>query len=244
MGLSPRVRGNLRDALLQLHSSRSIPAGAGEPVSRRAPGTSTRVYPRGCGGTDIVCPRQDGMQGLSPRVRGNHQAVDVGTDTHGSIPAGAGEPYAAASHGLTIRVYPRGCGGTHYAARGLWRTPGLSPRVRGNHHDPRRRAAHLWSIPAGAGEPLTDVHVISLTRVYPRGCGGTGPIASRWEERGGLSPRVRGNRGSGRAHHRRLGSIPAGAGEPRSTMPPRPRPGVYPRGCGGTDRRPRSPGST
>ena len=50
-GLSPRVRGNLRDLGTDAYPYGSIPAGAGEPqrdVSCSCPRT---VYPRGCGGT-------------------------------------------------------------------------------------------------------------------------------------------------------------------------------------------------
>ena len=50
-GLSPRVRGNLVDAIQAFVMGRSIPACAGEPgfatIDRRA----GRVYPRVCGGT-------------------------------------------------------------------------------------------------------------------------------------------------------------------------------------------------
>ena len=50
--------------------------------------------------------------------------------------------------------------------------------------------------------------------VYPRVCGGTPTMTSRICVPGGLSPRVRGNRGT-RAHIRVVsGSIPACAGEP------------------------------
>ena len=50
---------------------RSIPACAGEPLpggqARRPPG----VYPRVCGGTHDIATPMAGLNGLSPRVRGN-----------------------------------------------------------------------------------------------------------------------------------------------------------------------------
>ena len=90
-GLSPRVRGNLRNFVALLAQARSIPACAGEPglTSRRAsprwvyprvcggtggaliPPTHTEVYPRVCGGTHHHPFLSDILQGLSPRVRGN-----------------------------------------------------------------------------------------------------------------------------------------------------------------------------
>ena len=70
-------------------------------------------------------------------------------------------------------VYPRGCGGTTIAAFPKLSIQGLSPRVRGNLLLADRLRAGKGSIPAGAGEPeLVQVSQI-LSRVYPRGCGGT-----------------------------------------------------------------------
>ena len=52
----------------------------------------------------------------------------------------------------------------------------------------------LWSIPAGAGEPMTTMCCCFPLRVYPRGCGGTDDATLSAENAAGLSPRVRGNR--------------------------------------------------
>ena len=90
----------------------SIPAGAGEPAptSRKRP--SSRVYPRGCGGTELEDEIAGGDTGLSPRVRGNLAVDQIPAHLPGSIPAGAGEP-AVQAGGLDLdQVYPRGCGGT------------------------------------------------------------------------------------------------------------------------------------
>ena len=70
--------------------------------------------------------------------------------------------------------------------------------------------------------------------VYPRACGGTF-IKDYIAERGyGLSPRVRGNLGSGRKWATSIGSIPARAGEPLPSGASPAAPRVYPRACGGT----------
>ncbi len=50
-GLSPRMRGNLVQALYDLANTRSIPAHAGEPSPAGEVPRSPRVYPRACGGT-------------------------------------------------------------------------------------------------------------------------------------------------------------------------------------------------
>ena len=91
-GLSPRVRGNLYDEAGWQVQMRSIPACAGEPISRIRDRAANEVYPRVCGGTQDVVVRRLVYQGLSPRVRGN-QKQDFGKlDLPGSIPACAGEP--------------------------------------------------------------------------------------------------------------------------------------------------------
>ena len=50
-GLSPRVRGNPMHFTSDQSSTRSIPAGAGEPSKHRVEPVAVPVYPRGCGGT-------------------------------------------------------------------------------------------------------------------------------------------------------------------------------------------------
>ena len=70
--------------------------------------------------------------------------------------------------------------------------------------------------------------------VYPHGCGGTVPVIGSIGDDGGLSPRVRGNRGGRGAGGWRLGSIPTGAGEPEHESRSRRLQEVYPHGCGGT----------
>ena len=77
----------------------------------------------------------------------------------------------------------------------------------------------------------------SLTRVYPRACGGTAVGAGNMKPSAGLSPRLRGNRCPRHSCRPAARSIPAPAGEPAA----RPSPGtarrVYPRACGGTSSR-------
>ena len=233
-GLSPRVRGNLARTPIATTRPGSIPAGAGEPASRRFCRNIRRVYPRGCGGTrrrEEVAP---GAEGLSPRVRGNRRAVAVGGRLFGSIPAGAGEPCAASATVRGYRVYPRGCGGTCISAHHPNAPVGLSPRVRGNPKLTARGQRFPGSIPAGAGEPMTMMAPGGDWRVYPRGCGGTASSRACFSVSSGLSPRVRGNHLCGGGARGRDGSIPAGAGEPRGIVGRAGNRRVYPRGCGGT----------
>ncbi len=213
-GLSPRVRGNLRVGVNGPDIAGSIPACAGEPSAPAGSHSLQRVYPRVCGGTQRganLCQRQCG---LSPRVRGNRIDVDADNLHRRSIPACAGEPAGVDVAVGVAGVYPRVCGGTTWPTGTYTNEVGLSPRVRGNRHLVRPGADTPGSIPACAGEPPEGCHRSGRGTVYPRVCGGTGRPIQRPCNRGGLSPRVRGNPPPTPATRYSCGSIPACAGEP------------------------------
>ena len=232
------MRGNRDRNARPAAQAGSIPASAGEPWRRRTGSVMWRVYPRECGGTGVRPGAARWPEGLSPRVRGNLLRADVRGRRARSIPASAGEPSRSTTPVPPSKVYPRECGGTvltHTSTRSL---DGLSPRVRGNRRHLPDAACGEGSIPASAGEPSRSRTRQSLSRVYPRECGGTSQFAISSGVGGGLSPRVRGNRSRPAIVARRRGSIPASAGEPAplSAAPEGGR--VYPRECGGTPRRP------
>ena len=233
-GLSPRVRGN---PLLSINSTiggGSIPARAGEPSSPRPKPPAPSVYPRACGGTRLYAKGASPWQGLSPRVRGNRKTTDILSVTQGSIPARAGEPSGRTPRTGGRGVYPRACGGTSKGRRGPRAYYGLSPRVRGNPLPPFSMLVLVRSIPARAGEPATSLGQLHLVSVYPRACGGTGNFTWATSFGIGLSPRVRGNPYHYTSSARRLGSIPARAGEPHVASRYSNGYEVYPRACGGT----------
>ena len=219
LGLSPRVRGNHRSVRTRRQASRSIPACAGEPRRRCSGWRCRRVYPRVCGGTSPSGLTRRTICGLSPRVRGNRLFIRPFINQRGSIPACAGEPSIGLGRRDDGRVYPRVCGGTPYQIGCYWIPLGLSPRVRGNPDSGRYGWLVSRSIPACAGEPLCYYsHVAftafsglsprvrgnppisplprTITRVYPRVCGGTKRKPLKDGKGRGLSPRVRGNPGT------------------------------------------------
>ena len=112
-GLSPRVRGNQRWTSYKSKSRRSIPACAGEPSAGRPARQRCRVYPRVCGGTNLLGSVWAGQTGLSPRVRGNPFPTHPQVRQNRSIPACAGEPMPFGPISIRKQVYPRVCGGTH-----------------------------------------------------------------------------------------------------------------------------------
>ena len=131
-GLSPRVRGNLRVPTRVALMAGSIPARAGQPVSRCLVRRRRAVYPRACGATTGCRARSQHAIGLSPRVRGNHLHRRQRSKSSGSIPARAGQPRAWAARRQLPPVYPRACGATRASRHHVCDGGGLSPRVRGN----------------------------------------------------------------------------------------------------------------
>ena len=228
------MRGNRRLLQWRDHQHRSIPARAGEPWRTGCRPWPGWVYPRACGGTALETTLLEYVQGLSPRVRGNHPRCLCGGRPERSIPARAGEPNAGTVMGRAFRVYPRACGGTKQGAQGGISVTGLSPRVRGNLALPTLPAVQWRSIPARAGEPAVCRAQHPTYWVYPRACGGTVTIDLVQGGGNGLSPRVRGNHLRWRIDRHCPGSIPARAGEPYGTRPTRNTYRVYPRACGGT----------
>ena len=111
-GLSPLARGNPYTLFPVAMYQRSIPAGAGEPLSCLLSISSCRVYPRWRGGTLVREILASQIGGLSPLARGNLLTAGIAQSKNGSIPAGAGEPADGGHRSIQERVYPRWRGGT------------------------------------------------------------------------------------------------------------------------------------
>ena len=193
LGLSPRGRGNHPSKRIPLHPFRSIPAWAGEPQTNPMKATLRAVYPRVGGGTEVYYIAALGLEGLSPRGRGNRRWWPAETACRRSIPAWAGEPDPGRFTATLQEVYPRVGGGTKSLAHHVTTLPGLSPRGRGNQFGDLWAAKTRRSIPAWAGEPAFAIMMASWFRVYPRVGGGTVAVLSVRARTWGLSPRGRGN---------------------------------------------------
>ena len=192
-GLSPRGRGNPRGSFISHVLIRSIPAWAGEPSNATWSLCPRRVYPRVGGGTFEQENQQTIAVGLSPRGRGNPVKAAITLASARSIPAWAGEPSGCVRWQELSQVYPRVGGGTDILAGAERYAKGLSPRGRGNHRSSIGTVPWSRSIPAWAGEPRASAPPPFSSQVYPRVGGGTLRMEGRPVERGGLSPRGRGN---------------------------------------------------
>src|SRR5271165_646264 len=151
-----------------------------------------------------------------------------------SIPASAGERSQPNVLASTSRVYPRERGGTDRTREAPAIAKGLSPRARGNGLVCGALFRRLGSIPASAGERGTSAFPPARARVYPRERGGTAHSPQVAQGALGLSPRARGNGASGICCASPQGSIPASAGERRSSARRALKHRVYPRERGGT----------
>ena len=183
MGLSPRVRGNLRKLSESVLCFRPIPACAGQPASWVLSVLKMRAYPRVCGATGERGGGGSPRQGLSPRVRGNRCASTGPYGNFGPIPACAGQPCWLPFLVCSGRAYPRVCGATSRIAAQDAPVWGLSPRVRGNLKLQHQHHSSLGPIPACAGQPIESLHICQAIRAYPRVCGAT-------SGRNSLLPRV------------------------------------------------------
>ena len=232
-GLSPRGRGKPKASKLSAKRKRSIPAWAGETRSRIPTRRYQRVYPRVGGGNSRFVNFCERDEGLSPRGRGKRLYSSTAAPAIRSIPAWAGET-PRAGYGVTLSaVYPRVGGGNRDWAFCVPRTYGLSPRGRGK---PVRLFVCLLpgrSIPAWAGETFGDPCAQALLAVYPRVGGGNGTRTGIPRVVCGLSPRGRGKLERIARTDRRVGSIPAWAGETSGFPTRNRRCRVYPRVGGG-----------
>ena len=174
------------------------------------------------------------MSGLSPRMRGNLIKPLALTARAGSIPTHAGKPIKVTLPYIPRWVYPHACGETPAEVIHRHAFEGLSPRMRGNLPSFFSPPSAVGSIPTHAGKPSIFFQPSFGRRVYPHACGET--HNPNWKEfyKGGLSPRMRGNRYQGPPTALRCGSIPTHAGKPAKAERDHLCGRVYPHACGET----------
>ena len=214
VGLSPRGRGNPRQAGPVPLPARSIPAWAGQPDHRTPRAFRSAVYPRVGGATARSRASRRLFFGLSPRGRGNRHARQPIQWRSGSIPAWAGQPSCPPETSVHLKVYPRVGGATDGDLPAPRDGDGLSPRGRGNPQQHQGQGSHSRSIPAWAGQPGHADQGFHGVPVYPRVGGATFGLTLLDGHGQGLSPRGRGNLFGWMGRKDRRRSIPAWAGQP------------------------------
>ena len=173
-------------------------------------------------------------EGLSPLARGNRRRRRRIKQSHGPIPARAGQP---AEHALCAPgqwAYPRSRGATNSPNAREEIHEGLSPLARGNLHHFTCGDAGKGPIPARAGQPEAVIAFAAWLRAYPRSRGATPERPPGLACLLGLSPLARGNQHFGKPRVVAPGPIPARAGQPPATSSTTTRARAYPRSRGAT----------
>ena len=171
--------------------------------------------------------------GPSPRSRGSQGAADRIEPGRRSIPAFAGEPPRRASCTRPTAVHPRVRGGAEPRGPRRRGGSGPSPRSRGSRPRMAPAPARARSIPAFAGEPCCRPARLPRSTVHPRVRGGATAEEGNQIVIDGPSPRSRGSPPGQMRRIRRMGSIPAFAGEPGDRSPTHRGREVHPRVRGG-----------
>ncbi len=212
MGSSPRVRGTPTTTAGATGRPGIIPACAGNTRCRLPRAARWWDHPRVCGEHQNFRMRSVGCAGSSPRVRGTPWCVRVRGDGVGIIPACAGNTIWLIRAPYTDRDHPRVCG-EHYGRYSLpTASVGSSPRVRGTPTAVPTSRRRLGIIPACAGNTLALFVACVLERDHPRVCGEHPPLFHLRLAGSGSSPRVRGTLYGLWTCCRRVGIIPACAG--------------------------------
>ena len=131
-----------------------------------------------------------------------------------------------------MRAHPRVCGENMCPARGIARSLGSSPRVRGKLSGGLTGLLQVRLIPACAGKTSVTLALHFPKTAHPRVCGENHAIHMSTRGARGSSPRVRGKQVGPRHAVSVNGLIPACAGKtPALPGPPR-RSRAHPRVCG------------
>ena len=158
-GSSPHVRGTLVHSPVEVHLLGIIPACAGNTTFAFPAVVPVRDHPRMCGEHQPLQGTARLQRGSSPHVRGTQAAYRLHGNSHGIIPACAGNTVFLYPKSSPIRDHPRMCG-EHVTKQELHALrPGSSPHVRGTHRPTFRTISRVGIIPACAGNttPCCDL---------------------------------------------------------------------------------------
>ncbi len=209
----PRRRGEHgRNGALPAVHRRFIPAGAGNTGTHERRGALHTVHPRRRGEHTLVYNSQNRVTGSSPQARGTLLDSNQKTEQMRFIPAGAGNTTCGSGVWATPSVHPRRRG-EHCGRQSLaQRACGSSPQARGTQLSARRQLLPGRFIPAGAGNTPVDMVRDVGDAVHPRRRGEHQFLCTSRNDGHGSSPQARGTRMKEATEWHRIAFIPAGAG--------------------------------
>ena len=218
-GSSPPARGRANRAHRIDRGVGFIPACAGERPGACRIRPDHGVHPRLRGGERRTMVPLSADRGSSPPARGREQPPGGMRGNQGFIPACAGERRHGAPAPNVRRVHPRLRGGEFWPAMPASAPWGSSPPARGRAFPKVMKLCYPGFIPACAGERTGRRRAQAVRRVHPRLRGGEAEALINGYLSQGSSPPARG-RGDLKQHRsRKVGFIPACAGERQRAAP-------------------------
>ena len=226
------MRGKVAYTDLQRPSPGITPAYAGKSLLKLLHHVGLRDHPRVCGEKAYSLVINGSEWGSPPRMRGKGTKRCSSRRGGRITPAYAGKSKRIAPSSVLFGDHPRVCGEKLRESRGLNRTRGSPPRMRGKVFDADYSILRSGITPAYAGKSYTRTCYAYNVRDHPRVCGEkhAAPVSAIWSA--GSPPRMRGKEAAGKLCSPGRGITPAYAG--KSTAEPRLRitTGDHPRVCG------------
>ena len=170
-GSSPRMRGKLLHAGLQLAQHRIIPAHAGQTDLPILPPLPNADHPRACGANVGRVHVHELQCGSSPRMRGKPTACRRSAARMRIIPAHAGQTVSNSSRTSARSDHPRACGANPALSVMTAAPAGSSPRMRGKLGFGFDSFRQRRIIPAHAGQTSRTPTPTPTVSDHPRACG-------------------------------------------------------------------------
>ena len=207
------MRGKVAYTDLQRPSPGITPAYAGKSLLKLLHHVGLRDHPRVCGEKAYSLVINGSEWGSPPRMRGKGTKRCSSRRGGRITPAYAGKSKRIAPSSVLFGDHPRVCGEKLRESRGLNRTRGSPPRMRGKARTVCRGFSWAGITPAYAGKRSITHSVVSFIKDHPRVCGEKGEAMATPVPVSGSPPRMRGKDVSSTVWVCRLGITPAYAGK-------------------------------
>ena len=207
------MRGKVWDILQPLADWGITPACAGKSCLAAIYAYNEGDHPRVCGEKRANLSIRQSNQGSPPRVRGKVLPRLLFLACIGITPACAGKRGHGRQSGRSAGDHPRVCGEKvckEIAPLSVWGSP---PRVRGKVLAALMPENRVGITPACAGKSCCCYAAQVCRQDHPRVCGEKRVTLSRWTQRQGSPPRVRGKESTGQLLWCMIGITPACAGK-------------------------------
>ena len=186
------MRGKVAYTDLQRPSPGITPAYAGKSLLKLLHHVGLRDHPRVCGEKAYSLVINGSEWGSPPRMRGKGTKRCSSRRGGRITPAYAGKSKRIAPSSVLFGDHPRVCGEKLRESRGLNRTRGSPPRMRGKVFDADYSILRSGITPAYAGKSYTRTCYAYNVRDHPRVCGEKCGCAARFDACQGSPPRMRG----------------------------------------------------